>query len=65
MGYWPPGITDAARALWLTALLFAAPLYESLVIDGAVHQWRTLEPLKELWVDWPTWRNMVAVCFTH
>ncbi|KAH6893604.1 hypothetical protein B0T10DRAFT_278092 [Thelonectria olida] len=60
MGYWPPGTTEAARALWLTALLFAGPLYESLVIDGAVHQWLTLEPLKELWVDWPTWRNMVA-----
>ncbi|KAK7429511.1 CAAX prenyl protease [Neonectria magnoliae] len=57
MGYWPPGLGDAARALWLTALLFAGPLYESLVVDGAARQWTTLQPL---WVDWPTWRNMVA-----
>ncbi|KAI5457911.1 hypothetical protein BGZ63DRAFT_416973 [Mariannaea sp. PMI_226] len=60
MGYWPPGIIEAARALWLTALLFAGPLYESLVIGGAFRQWLTLEPLRMLWVDWPTWRNMVA-----
>lgn len=61
MGYWPPGLIDAARVLWLTALLFAGPLYESLVIDGTAHQWLRLEPLRDLWTDWPTWRNMVAV----
>lgn len=61
MGYWPLGLIDAARALGLTALLFAGPLYESLVIDGAVHQWLRLEPLRDLWHDWPTWRNLVAV----
>lgn len=60
MGYWPPGLVDSTRAIWLTALLFAGPLYESLVIDGAARGWLTLKPLKELWVDWPTWRNMVA-----
>ncbi|CAF3454372.1 hypothetical protein SNK03_002981 [Fusarium graminearum] len=60
MGYWPPGLIDAARVLWLTALLFAGPLYESLVIDGTAHQWLRLEPLRDLWTDWPTWRNMVA-----
>jgi hypothetical protein len=61
MGYWPLGLVDAARALGLTALLFAGPLYESLVIDGAAHQWLRLEPLRDLWTDWPTWRNLVAV----
>ncbi|KPM36896.1 hypothetical protein AK830_g9678 [Neonectria ditissima] len=60
MGYWPVGLGEASRALWLTALLFAGPLFESLVVDGAARQWTTLQPLKELWVDWPTWRNMVA-----
>ncbi|KAM0448101.1 hypothetical protein ACHAQK_000080 [Fusarium lateritium] len=60
MGYWPLGLVDAARALGLTALLFAGPLYESLVIDGAAHQWLHLEPLRDLWTDWPTWRNLVA-----
>ncbi|KAF7558636.1 hypothetical protein G7046_g5511 [Stylonectria norvegica] len=60
MGYWPLGLVDALRAILLTALLFAAPLYECLVIDGAWRTWLHLEPLKNLWVDWPTWRNMVA-----
>lgn len=61
MGYWPVGLVDAARVLWLTALLFAGPLYESLVVEGAARQWLHLQPLKDLWTDWPTWRNMVAV----
>ncbi|KAM5353759.1 hypothetical protein ACJ41O_000409 [Fusarium nematophilum] len=56
MGYWPIGLWDAARALWLTALLFAGPLYESLVVDGAAR----LEPLRDIWNDWSIWRNMVA-----
>ncbi|KAL2682523.1 hypothetical protein Neosp_006975 [[Neocosmospora] mangrovei] len=60
MGYWPVGLVDAARALWLTALLFAGPLYESLFVDGAARQWLDLQPLRDLWTDWPTWRNMVA-----
>ncbi|KAI8717932.1 hypothetical protein NCS52_00870600 [Fusarium sp. LHS14.1] len=60
MGYWPVGLVDAARALWLTALLFAGPLYESLFVDGAARQWLHLQPLRDLWTDWPTWRNMVA-----
>jgi prenyl protein peptidase len=61
MGYWPLGLLPAARALLLTAMLFAAPLYETLIVDGAWAQWRTLEPLREVWAEWPVWRNMVAV----
>lgn len=63
MGYWPVGIVDAAKATVLTALLFAGPLYECLLIDGAWRQWLSrLQPLHMVWTDWPTWRNMVAVC---
>lgn len=61
MGFWPPGLEATAGALSLTALLFAAPLYERLVIDGAWSAWVRLEPLRALWSDWPTWRNLVAV----
>ncbi|CAM1510309.1 Fc.00g006440.m01.CDS01 [Cosmosporella sp. VM-42] len=60
MGYWPYGLIDALRALFLTALLFAGPLYECLIIDGAWRQWLHLEPLAAIYADWPTWRNMVA-----
>lgn len=62
MGYWPVGLVDTLRVLGLTALLFAGPLYECLIVDGAWQQWLHLEPLKTVWSDWPTWRNMVAVC---
>lgn len=61
MGYWPSGFREACGTLFLTALLFAGPLYESLIIDGAWRQWVHLEPLTELWTDWSQWRNMVAV----
>ncbi|KAF4120265.1 prenyl protein peptidase [Geosmithia morbida] len=60
MGYWPPGLLETAKALALTALLFAAPLYEHVVVDGAWSRWLHLEPLVDVWVAWPSWRNYVA-----
>ena len=62
MGYWPIGLIEAARSLLLTALLFAAPLYETLVIDGGWSPWLRLQPLGAIWSNWPSWRNLVAVC---
>lgn len=61
MGYWPLGIVDACKSLLLTALLFAGPLYECLLIDGMLESWLRLEPLTQLWSDWAMWRNMIAV----
>ncbi|PNY23525.1 CAAX prenyl protease 2 [Tolypocladium capitatum] len=61
MGYWPLGLLETARALLLTALLFAGPLYECLVVDGVWREWLRLEPLRHVGTDWPAWRNMVAV----
>lgn len=61
MGYWPPGLTETAQALLLTGLLFAAPLYEHVVVDGAWSRWLRLEPLADVWLEWPSWRNYVAV----
>ncbi|KYK61909.1 putative CAAX prenyl protease 2 [Drechmeria coniospora] len=60
MGYWPLGLTEAAKALLLTGLLFAGPLYECLLVDGVWTQWLRLEPLRQVWAEWPPWRNMVA-----
>ncbi|KAI9147916.1 hypothetical protein HJFPF1_11734 [Paramyrothecium foliicola] len=60
MGYWPIGLIPSTKALFLTALLFAGPLFECLVIDGEWQEWVRLQPLKHVWSDWPTWRNMVA-----
>lgn len=61
MGYWPPGLLDAAASVALTALLFAAPLYERLLIDGYWKELLQPESFTGLWSDWPTWRNLVAV----
>ncbi|KAH6603412.1 CaaX prenyl protease [Trichoderma cornu-damae] len=61
MGYWPLGVLEALRACFLTGLLFAAPLYECLVIDGAWREWASgLQPLRDVWTEWPAWRNLVA-----
>ncbi|UNI16252.1 CAAX prenyl protease [Purpureocillium takamizusanense] len=60
MGYWPVGYMETIKSLCLTALLFAAPLYECLLVDGLWMQWRQLEPLRHVWSEWPVWRNMVA-----
>ncbi|OAA54396.1 CaaX prenyl proteinase Rce1 [Cordyceps fumosorosea ARSEF 2679] len=58
MGYWPVRLSESAKATLLTAILFAGPLYESLLIDGG---WRHLgSGLQHLWRSWPEWRNIVA-----
>ena len=65
MGLWPVGLLPAAKALLLTALLFAAPLYESLFLDGNWKDFRTTRRLREVWTDMPLWRNLVAVSITR
>ncbi len=65
MGYWPPGLPDAARATALTAALFAGPLFEHLVVDAGWAAWLELRLLADL-TEWTAWRSIVAVrspCF--
>lgn len=61
LGYWPVGLAEACRALLLTALLFAGPLFEALVAEGGWRAWLALEPVKEVMGEWTAWRNIVAV----
>ena len=61
MGYWPLGLRDTLRSLLLVALLFSGPLYESLVFDGLWKDWLVLRPLLNVWYEWTSWRNLVAV----
>jgi len=61
MGYWPVGLVAAGSVLLLTALLFAGPLFEQLVVHSGWRACVKLEPVKELLGDWITWRNIVAV----
>ncbi|KAK3380044.1 hypothetical protein B0T24DRAFT_180056 [Lasiosphaeria ovina] len=60
MGLWPPALADTARAVLLTALLFAGPLFAYFVVDVGWREWLRLEPVLALWEDWMTWRNIVA-----
>ena len=61
MGLWPIDFVASLRALLLTAILFAGPLYESLVLDGAWRSWLNLRPLIQVWSEWTRWRNIVVV----
>lgn len=61
MGYWPVGLAETAKTLLLTAILFAGPLYETFVVHGAWRDWMSLQPVTELFSEWTTWRNIVAV----
>lgn len=61
MGYWPLGVKEAAKSLLLTGILFSAPLFEMLLLDGFWGEWTTLRPLLRLWSSWTTWRNIVIV----
>lgn len=61
MGYWPIGLPEAAKTLLLTAVLFAGPLYETFIVHGAWRDWLSFQPVSELFNEWTTWRNIVAV----
>ena len=66
MGLWPIGIVEAGQLLLLTAVLFAAPLYEFLVVDGGWQRCRNLDFLTCVWKSLPMFRNLVAVsCLTR
>lgn len=63
-GVWPPSLTDSARALLLTALLFAGPLFLHLLADSAWRDWITPSsptfPPREVFSSWTSFRNIVA-----
>lgn len=61
MGWWPVGLAETGRTLLLTAILFLGPLYESLIVHGGWRDWIRLRPVVELFSEWTTWRNIVAV----
>ncbi|EGY14802.1 CAAX prenyl protease 2 like protein [Verticillium longisporum] len=59
MGYWPLGVTEAASSVLLTAILFSAPLFETLVLDGAWKDLVSTRAIMDIWQSWTTWRNIV------
>ncbi|KAI1375752.1 hypothetical protein F4677DRAFT_445916 [Hypoxylon crocopeplum] len=65
LGYWPLGLVETAKCLLLTAVLFAGPLYEYLVVDEGWRDWLASRPLSVLFSEWITWRNIIAGPFTE
>ncbi|KAM0281307.1 hypothetical protein ACHAQH_003575 [Verticillium albo-atrum] len=60
MGYWPLGLAESASSLLLTAVLFIAPLFETLVLDGAWESFMSMHAIVAIWQSWTTWRNIVV-----
>ncbi|KAK0621302.1 hypothetical protein B0T17DRAFT_494880 [Bombardia bombarda] len=60
MGLWPLALADSARALFLTALLFAGPLFSYFVVDAGWRTWLRFEPVRKVLNEWIPWRNVVA-----
>ncbi|KAI1102592.1 hypothetical protein F4804DRAFT_262170 [Jackrogersella minutella] len=65
LGYWPVGLVETGKCFLLTALLFAGPLYEYLVVDEGWRDWLALRPLSILLNELTIWRNIVAGPFTE
>jgi prenyl protein peptidase len=57
---WPIRPADCLHTLALLALLFAGPLYETVVVDGRWREW-TWDAFRErFWTDWRGFRNHVV-----
>ena len=61
LGWYPIALTEIARCLLLTAVLFAGPLYEKGVVESGWKDWISGEGLHETLSSWIGWRNFVAV----
>lgn len=61
LGLWPPALWDSLRVLFLTALLFAGPLFSYFAVERGWADWVRLKPVREAWTEWTTWRNIIAV----
>jgi prenyl protein peptidase len=61
MGFWPLDLGGALTSLLLTAILFAGPLCDILIMDGLWKAWIRLTPVAAVWSEWTIWRNIVVV----
>lgn len=64
LGWWPISVSDVARSLLLTAILFIGPLYERGIVEGEWRSWFRRSKISESLGGWIGWRNYVAVSTT-
>lgn len=62
LGWWPLGIVEIMKSLFLTAILFSGPLFERGVAEDGWKSWIRGEGLSETLRSWIGFRNFIAVC---
>jgi len=61
LGLWPVSPLDIVRSMLLVVILFAGPIFEQGVVDGAWRDWVRLAGLHETLSSWIGYRNFVVV----
>jgi prenyl protein peptidase len=61
LGLWPVSLFDTARTMLLVIILFAGPLFEHGVVDGAFKNWIRLREVHEVLSSWIGYRNFIVV----
>jgi prenyl protein peptidase len=62
LGLWPVSFIDTARTMLLVMILFAGPLFEQGVVEGAIGDWVKLRGVHESLSSWIGYRNYIVVC---
>jgi prenyl protein peptidase len=62
LGWWPVGLTETAKSVALTIILFLGPLYEKGIVEEGWKSWIRGNGISETLGGWIGWRNLVAVC---
>ena len=61
LGLWPVSLLDIIRSMFLVIILFAGPIFEHGVVDGAWKDWVRLAGVHETLSSWIGYRNFIVV----
>ncbi|EGP83828.1 uncharacterized protein MYCGRDRAFT_76260 [Zymoseptoria tritici IPO323] len=59
LGLWPVSLIDCVKVVLLLCVLFAGPLYESILIDDGWRAWNVQSVKDTFWTTYPAYRNML------